>query len=277
MHCLKKFLSVLSAVIAIFYLASPVEAAKKTVMIVPLKNISNYHSMNVEQIMTEKLTIALQNSGKYSVIERDQINEILREQGFQNLTADPNSAVKVGKLVGANYSVFGQVTFANVSKNAYSRILPKSAAKGVINGWGAKVEINIRFVNNETGELVFAEDFVGTKTGINETDALHSACKEAAEVFFDKIMSTSVGKVIDLQGSNIYIDQGLDSGFRKGDTLIVLRETSPIVSDGQIVGMKTIQIGKIKIDEVNAGYSICKIVSIKSGYVFKKGDIIKRG
>ena len=53
MKIAEKFLSVLITIIAILYLASPAEAAKKTVMAVPLKNISGYNSLNIEQIMTK--------------------------------------------------------------------------------------------------------------------------------------------------------------------------------------------------------------------------------
>ena len=155
--------------------------------------------------------------------------------------------------------------------------MPKSSEKGVINGWRARVEIDIRFVNNETGELVFAGSFTGVKTGINETDAIHSACKEAANNFFNKLMSTAMGRIIDFQGNDIYIDQGADSGFRTGDVLSVLRETSPIEVGGKIIGMKTINIGKIKVAEIYGEYSICRVVSLQSGIKLQKGDVIKKG
>ena len=272
MKIAEKFLSVLITIIAILYLASPAEAAKKTVMAVPLKNISGYNSLNIEQIMTKELLIALQNSGKYSVVERDQMAAILREQGFQNIAADPSTVVEMGKLYGASYTVFGQITFVQSEKNIISKILPKSAKEGIVNGWKGKVTVDIRFVNNETGELIFAEEFTGTKTGINAEDALNSACKEIGKNFMKELLANSAGRVIDIQGENIYIDQGLDSGFRKGDILSVVRETSPIKVAGKIVGMKTVDVGKIKIVEVNAEYSVCKIYS---GAAIRKGDVVK--
>ena len=269
----EKFLSVLIAVVAILHFASSVEAAKKTVMAVPLKNISGYRSMNIAEIMTNELVMALQNSGKYSVVEREQMSTILREQGFQNIAANPSTAVEMGNLSGANYSIIGQVTFVQVEKNLISKLLPKSAKHGVVNGWKSKVSVDIRFVNNETGEVVFAKEITGTKTGINEDDALKSACKEVGENFLKELMANSVGRVIDIQSGTIYIDQGTEGGFRKGDVLSVVRETSPLIANGKIIGMKTVSIGKIKIVEVNAEYSICKIIS---GAAIKKGDVVKR-
>lgn len=270
-----KNLLILIFSLMIFCSSNSVEAAKKAVAIMPLENISNYSAMNVPEIMAEKLTAALQNSGKYFVVERERMSEILREQGFQNISS--NSAVEIGQLTGSNYSVFGKITFISAEKNLFSRILPKSSEKGVINGWKARVEIDIRFVNNETGELVLAENIVGTKTGINETDAINSACKEAAENFFNKLMATAVGRIVDFQGNDIYIDQGLESGFRRGDILNVLRETSPIEVNGKIIGMKTIPIGKIKIAEIYGEYAICKVVSLQTGQKLQKNDVIRKG
>ena len=260
----------------IFCTAFSAEAALKTVAIMPIENISDYRSLDISQIMAEKLTAATQNSGRYIIVEREKMAAILEEQGFQNLTSDPDSAVEIGKFKGVNYSIFAKITNVNVSKNLWSKILPKNAEKGVVNGWSAKVEVDIRFVDNKSGQIVFAENFIGTKGGINENDAVQSACKEAAKNFFDKLMSTAVGRVVDVSGSDIYIDQGSESGLRVGDILAVVRETSPIEVNGKIVGMKTISIGKIQVTEINDEYSICKVVSLEYGMDIIKGDVIKR-
>ena len=290
----KKFLMSLLAVCVIFYSAMTAEAAKKVVAVMPLENVYGYNTQNVAEIMTEEIMIALQNSGRYSVVERNQMATILKEQGFQNVAADSSTAVEIGKLIGANYSLVGKVTMAALEKNPTKGILEnvlgnisqsggsfggidlRSTAGGFVNGLKGKVTVDVRFVDNETGELVFAKSFTGTKTGATPESALYGACKEAASLFLKEITANLTGRVADISGEEFYIDQGSDSGLQVGDELSIVRETSPIEVNGKIVGMKTIPIGKIKVVEVNAEYSVCKVVSTEKGKSVQKGDVVKR-
>ena len=270
----KKFLAAFFSVCMIFYFTASVEAAKKIVAVMPLENVSNFGDANVADIMTEKLTVALQNSGKYSVTERTQMGTVLSEQGFQNIAAE--KAVEIGKLTGAKYLLLGKVTMATAANNPVKGLLSGSASN-FINGVKGKVAVDIRFVDAENGEVIFAKNFTGGKSGSTVADAINGACEEAAENFLKELTANVMGRVADVSGEEIYIDLGTDSGFKKGDTLLIVRETSPIEVNGKIVGMKTIQIGKAKITEVNAEYSVCKVVSLQKGAAVQKGDVVKRG
>ena len=292
---MKKFFMTLIAVCVIFYSAISVEAAKKVVAVMPLENVYGYNTENVAEIMTEEIMIALQNSGKYSVVERTQMATILKEQGFQNIAADPSTAVEIGKLTGADYSLIGKVTMAALEKNPAKSIVEnilgnisrssdyntgidlKSTAGGFVNGLKGKVTVDIRFVDNETGEIVFAKSFNGAKSGATPESALYNACKVAAAEFLKEITSNLMGRVADISGNDVYIDLGSESGINKEDELVIVRETSPIEVNGKIVGMKTIPIGKVKVSEVNSEYSICQVVSTEKGKTVQKGDVVKRG
>ena len=290
----KKILMPVLAFCLIFCMTVSAEAAKKVVAVMPFENVYGYNTENVAEIMTEEIMIALQNSGRYAVVERDQMAKILQEQGFQNIAADPNTAVELGKLTGANYSLIGKVTLAALEKNPTKRIIEgifdnisrssgynsgidlRSTAGGFVNGLKGRVTIDIRFVDNETGELVFAKSFSGTKSGSTPEAALYSSCKAAAAEFLKELTSNFMARVADISGTEIYIDQGTESGLIKDIELSVVRETSPIEVNGKIVGMKTIPVGKVKVIEVNSEYSICKIISTEKGKTIQKGDVVKR-
>lgn len=294
MQTSKKILMPVLAFCLIFCMTVSAEAAKKVVAVMPFENVYGYNTENVAEIMTEEIMIALQNSGKYSVVERDQMAKILQEQGFQNIAADPDTAVEIGKLIGANYSLIGKVTLAALEKNPARGIVESilsnisrssdhdygidlsTTAGGFVNGLKGKVSVDIRFVNNETGELVFAKSFSGSKTGSTPEAALYSSCKAAAAEFLKEITANFMGRVADISGNEIYIDRGSDSGLTKDIELSVVRETSPIEVNGKIVGMKTIPVGKVKVIEVNLEYSVCKIISTEKGKKIQKGDIVKR-
>src|SRR5664279_676451 len=61
----------------------------------------------------------LVQDGTYSVIERKAMDKILTEQNFSNSDrANPNSAAKLGKLLGVDAIIVGSVTqFGNDTKN----------------------------------------------------------------------------------------------------------------------------------------------------------------
>ncbi len=279
----------------ILSLSVTTEAAKKVVAIMPLENVSGYSAKNVAEIMTEQIIVTVQNSGQYTVSERLQMDKILREQGFQNLTSD--NPVEIGNLVGADYTLVGKVTMASTTDKSAGNIISAIAGaatnsggnedsmalavlSGIFNNNNAisgNVEVNLRFVDNKTGEVVFAKNFGGSQNGANEAAALTGACKVAAENLLSELQTASPfsARVADIDGENIYIDCGSIQGVHAGENLIIARETEPIIVNGNIVGMKSITICTVTVIEVNADYSVCKASGIN--YLIRKGDVVKRG
>ena len=254
-------------------------AARKSVAVMPLENISGYSAQEVAEIMTEQLTVALYSSGAYTVVERTQLGTVIKEQGFQNIAVDPATAVKLGKLSGADYSMLGKVTMAIVDNNPTASAVSQIGALiglGDI-GAAAKIALEVRFVDNETGEIVLAKTVEGSKSGATVPDAINNACKQVAENFLKELdgLNPFRARVADINGSDIYIDQGSESGLRRGETLIVAREGAPIIVNGRVVAMRQTEIGKVKVVEVNADYAVCRADDESNG--IQKGDVVKRG
>ncbi len=69
--------------------------------------------------ISDLLVTDLVKDGTYSVIERKAMDKILKEQNFSNSDrADPNSAAKIGKLLGVDAIIVGSITqFGNETKN----------------------------------------------------------------------------------------------------------------------------------------------------------------
>lgn len=262
-------------------------AARKSVAVMPLENISGYIEHEVAEIMTEQLIVAIHSSGAYTVVERAQLGTVIKEQGFQNIAVDPATAVELGKLIGADYSMLGKVTMAVVDANPTANIISQlggvfglgeigAAAEHYVHKFKGKIALEVRFVDNETGEIVLAKTVEGSKSGSTAPDAFNNACKQVAENFLKELdgLNPFRARVADVYGSDIYIDCGSESGLRRGETLIVAREGAPIIVNGKVVAVRQTEIGKVKVIEVNADYAICcaddKSVSIQ------KGDVVKR-
>ena len=102
--------------------------------------------------ISDMLVTELVNSGRFSVVERERLDEVLQEQ---NLTiegvVDAATAARIGKILGVQLFVFGTVTeFSLTSKIISLPVLGKVAE------WRARCGINARLVNVETSEIMAA-------------------------------------------------------------------------------------------------------------------------
>ena len=280
----KKFFSAFFVMLIIFSATISADAAKKVIAVMPMENVSGYKAANVAKIMTEQLINVIFNSGQYSVIETTQRGAVMKQQGFENLVT--SQEVDFGNQTGSDYTAVGKVIMAtttqNQTKNLINSLFTPKSKQGLIGGLlnsansrKAVVEMEVRFVDNKSGQVVFSKTFSGSKSGQNDEMALSGACRVAAENFLKElqIVNPMFARVADMSGDKIYIDQGSESGLRQGETVIISREGDPIVINGKIVDMKRETICKAKVIEVNSEYAIIK--ADKTSLV-KKGDVVRR-
>src|SRR5437762_8287 len=179
-------------------------------------------------------------ANKFSVVERDKLNLVLKEQGLaQSGAVDPASAAKVGKILGVKYIVLGGIDKFNIDKTG-----------GGFGGIGgamvqAKATINLRMIDSTTAERVFsvsAEDEVKKGGGFvrgaslshdSEWGIASEAVQKTAKALVAKLTTgeymarlsnannpTGVmeGKVIKIEGNRAWINMGGESGIKVGDT-----------------------------------------------------------
>ncbi len=111
--------------------------------------------------ISDLLVKYLVQDGTYSVIDRKAMDKILAEQNFSNSDrANPNSAAKMGKLLGVDAIIVGSITqFGNDNKN--------TKVGGGGGGWGglgvggighskskAVVAVDARIINIDTAEIM---------------------------------------------------------------------------------------------------------------------------
>jgi curli biogenesis system outer membrane secretion channel CsgG len=110
----------------------------------------------------------LVKDGGYSVIERKAMDKILAEQNFSNSDrADPNSAAKIGRLLGVDAIIVGSITqFGNDTKNTGVGGVGGGLGRIGIGGFNQKeskaiVGLNARIVNIDTGEILAVAEGMG--------------------------------------------------------------------------------------------------------------------
>jgi len=128
-------------------------------------------NVDVGKGISDLLVNYLVKDGTYSVLERKAMDKILKEQNFSNSDrANPASAAKIGKLLGADAIIVGSITqFGNDNKNVNI-----GGAGGGFGGFGlggikhksskAVVGIDARIVDIDTGEILVVGEGKGEST-----------------------------------------------------------------------------------------------------------------
>ncbi|MGH9500960.1 MAG: CsgG/HfaB family protein [Terriglobales bacterium] len=149
--------------------ATPATGRKKRVAIFDFDYATVHSSVaalfgqdvDVGKGISDLLVTDLVKDGSYSVIERKALDKILKEQNFSNSDrADPNSAAKIGKLLGVDAIIVGSITqFGNETKNT-----GVGGGGGGFGGFGlggfshkkskAIVAMTARIVDIDTGEIL---------------------------------------------------------------------------------------------------------------------------
>jgi curli biogenesis system outer membrane secretion channel CsgG len=185
-------------------------------------------------------------SNKFSVIERDKLNLVLKEQGLaQSGAVDPASAAKVGKILGVKYIILGGIDKFNVDNTRAG--LGRLGVGG--NLLQANATISLRVIDSTTAERVLsiAGDGQVKKGGGFIKDASFSrdaewgvaseTITEAAKSVVEKLVSGDSlarisdaahpgglveGKIIKVEGNKAYINLGSSSGIKMGDKFNVI-------------------------------------------------------
>ena len=120
-------------------------------------------NQDVGKGIADLLVNRLVTDGAYSVIERKALDKVIAEQNFSNSDrADPNSAAKIGRLLGVDAIIIGSITqFGRDDKNTS---VGGSAIGGLAGRYGlggvgkrsakAVVGLTARLISTDTAEIL---------------------------------------------------------------------------------------------------------------------------
>ena len=246
--------------------------------------------------MADMLTTTLVKSGKYTVVERQEISQVLDEQKLgQTGLVTEQSAAEMGKLLGVELAVMGAVTeFGHSTGGTGARI--KGIGVGV-NKQKATVAVDVRFVNTTTGEILAAENVRKEKSsgglristpefGFNnrndfDNSLVGKATREAVDAIVELIDGQMgripwQGKIILVKGSTIYLKPGSDAGVQVGDVFVVYREGEALIDPdtGLELGSVEEKVGTIEVTNIVANGKASQAV-VKTGTGLKQGDLVR--
>lgn len=249
--------------------------------------------------MADMLITALVKSGRYTVLERTQLNQVLKEQQLgQSGAVTPESAAKVGQLLGVEVVVMGAVTeFGHSEKNVGGAIKKVGLGLGVKN-IKASVAVDVRLVNSSTGEIMTAESVREEESSKGLSVDTQKFDFDNKNQFDESIVGKATRKAIDqvvvlLDGAStglafsakiikaeasIYINIGAAAGVKPGDLFTVYRSGEELIDPdtGLSLGATETRVGRIRVVNNNIGNGKASECEAVEGSGFQRNDLVKQ-
>lgn len=247
--------------------------------------------------VSDMLVTALVKGGKFMVLERQEMEKIVQEQQFSNSSmVTPETATKVGKILGVELFVIGSVSEFGTKQSNIGGNVPLFG--GGLSTKKARAVVDIRLVNVTTGEIIAAEKEEGeeSSTGISvryesidfsntnswdDTD-VGKATRQAVDGCV-KLITENMDKIpwsgkilrVNADGS-IMMKPGSEGNVQKGMEFTVYREGEEIKDPdtGLSLGSEESKIGRVKILEDMLKGKAAK-AAVLEGKDFKIGDIVR--
>ncbi len=242
-----------------------------------VKNVGDLHIGDI-------LATALFKTGRFDMVERSKLNEILKEQRFSRSgMVDESTAAQIGKLVGASAVVFG--TLSTAAQQKLDRF-----AYDVIQ---TDVRLEARAVETTTGRFVFTETADGRSEIKVVTDAHGTvisgavapqaeyikAATAATVALSDKLSKQFpvMGFVVTVDQTRLVTDVGSERELLPGDRLIVLRPVGRIIHPvtKKQAGWNKKILGQAEVLTVEVATSSARVTRLEGpDAAIKPGDIV---
>ena len=246
-------------------------------------------SQDVGAFLAEVVVNELLKGATYSIIERQAVDQVLKEQNFSNSNrVDPKTAAAIGRLLGVEAIVMGSVTQFGVEESAVAvdsgslgRLTRGVLAGGKRVNSTAMVGMTARMVDSSTGEILTAVSGSGqsskasvaasgyaagnidmTSRSFQESmlgEAVNQAAQQVAaslNEFGSKLVSARIdysGLVADVSGTTLILNVGKVKGVQVGDTVEISRAGRQILDPQTKKVLRTIveKVGTAKVTEVD--------------------------
>ncbi len=250
---------------------------------------------NIGQGIQAMLVKRVAQDGKYTVVERRKVANIIKEQDFSaSNRVKQGTGARVGQIRGANLTLMGDiVVFGRDDRKtggAIGAIVP--GAGGVAGGYKgdakAVVVLDYRIVDTETSEVVASGEARGES---KRTSKGFGAAMFAGGVGvgggFNMTSSNFVNggaggrdldldaRVADVSGNSITINAGTAAGLAVGQTFTIYHKGKEIKdpTTGEVLDVQTTPLGQLTITLVRDRISIGNYAGSGAPVV---GDVVRK-
>jgi len=260
------------------------------------------------QGLTEMMVAELLESGRFVVVERQAISDVLAEQDLQYSGAvNPETAVQAGRVVGAQYFIRPVITtfsYGEKGRGGEAAVTVPSdipVAGGIRIGGGkkkveARLVIDSRIYDVQTSQITNSVQGEGSverssshigldsevldvsTEGFNDTplgEATRAAVQEVVANLIAELGDQPwQGSVVTVRDGQVYINAGSESGMQMGDVLEVSRVGEELVDPetGLNLGQIEDTLGRLEVTSVQEKFSIARKAS---EFSCDRGDIVR--
>jgi curli biogenesis system outer membrane secretion channel CsgG len=250
--------------------------------------------------LTEILTTALMNTGRFVVLERQQMQAVIAEQDLNAAgRVNKETGAAQGHIIGAQAMITGDITGYSYTQQSLGGVAlnvirnTKVSASRV----SASVIVDLRLIDAATGEVLasakgngsasstgMAGDLTKGDQQISASGAWSTPLGQASRAAITKVVQTLVAgmpeprwsaKVVEVRDGVVYLNAGTDGGVSPGQVLEVYEVQQPLIDPdtGRNLGAPDKLLGEIRIETVQAGFSTATAVT---GAGFARNNVVRR-
>jgi curli biogenesis system outer membrane secretion channel CsgG len=254
-------------------------------------------SWQIGEGLTEMLTTELFRTGRYTMVERAALSDVVKEQELgQTGLVNRATATKVGELLGAQLLVTGAVTEFEATAGGGGTGFGFGGFALALKTNAAHVAVDIRLVDSTNGQilksfsaagkaqesgLAFAGNVRGTQFGSDayQKTPLGQATREAVAKAVNFICSEMdrvawTGRVVQVKERDVYVNAGANMNLNPGLALEAFVKGEELIdpSTGLNLGSRDAFAGVVTLNQVEEKFSIG---TFEGNGSLKRGDILK--
>lgn len=236
------------------------------------------NNYNAEKQATDIFSTKLTQSGKFILLERNDLDKINKELDYQNLKS---------MKIGADYLIVGSVSEFGRKNISDTGVFVRTKIQT------AYAKVSIRLIDVKTGQIVFAQEGsgeakseAGTAFGVGKHVGYDStlndkAISAAISSVVDGVMANLLNKpwksyILSSEDSSIIIAGGAKQGLKIGDKFAIYKKGKNIKNPqtGMLIELPGSKVADVQvISQFGSTYtdegSVCQIISGKINGIAK--------
>jgi len=247
--------------------------------------------------LTEQLTTALIDTGRFIVLERKALEQVLTEQDLGlSGRANPETAPQAGRVIGAEWLIRAAVT-------EYTGRKSQSGGGILTRGFGiggskkdAYVALDVRIIDAATGQVLDSvkADGKARSSGLvgglaigsvvlgahkSDTTPIGQATREALTDAVDFICQRMEqipwqSRVMETENGEVTITGGSTMNLQVGQTFTVWHRGKALVDPetGETLGYRETKVGTLQVTQVMDKFSVAEMIK---GNRPQRGDVVR--
>lgn len=267
----------------VYVYKSPLATDRKRLAVMPLRAMSvEYNFLGLKttapemvKLLSKKLTSLLSQTNRFSILDREHIEEFAFEQKI--LLSDAASVkekAKLSEIMGCDYMLVGTIRRANIKKwTEFSKVIGRK-----INEYEGDFVFEYSIIAAATSQIWLSDEIVLSLDN-NQVKKLSKrwrpkrldlkemrdnfvtlAAKEVLNGIVDSLFPVKVVKVS--SNGNVILNQG-GKRFAKGQVFDVFDKGDILINPdtGEKIGTEEVRIGQIKVIIVKNAISYAEVIS----------------